>query len=143
MDLAASTPPPPRLQPGVLGGQFWLEPAAVQALMAEHSLSEEQLLAELLKPAAELARPPISSYHVGAVGLGGSGALGLGGAMVAVLCKRQAEGPQLALLLRIPALEQTSYIAVPSPCRAVLAAYRLLSIALLPCRCPQARCMLV
>lgn len=73
VDLSASGPPPPRLQPGVLGGQFRLEPAAVQALLAEHSLTEEQLLAELLKPAAELARPPISSYHVGAVGLGGSG----------------------------------------------------------------------
>lgn len=74
VDLAASTPPVPRLQPGVLGGQFQLEPAAVQALLKEHSLTEDQLLAELLKPAAELARPPISSYHVGAVGLGGSGA---------------------------------------------------------------------
>lgn len=78
VDLAASTPPVPRLQPGVLGGQFQLEPAAVQALLKEHSLTEDQLLAELLKPAAELARPPISSYHVGAVGLGGSGALYVG-----------------------------------------------------------------
>ena len=30
--------------------------------------TEEQLLAELIMPAAELARPPISSFHVGWVG---------------------------------------------------------------------------
>lgn len=75
MDLGAqqAAAAQPLLAPGILGGKFRLEPAAVQQLMAEHGLGEEELLTQLITPAAELARPPISSFHVGAVGLGGSG----------------------------------------------------------------------
>jgi cytidine deaminase len=65
VDLSKAAPAPPQLALGILGGKFVLEAAAVQALLAEHSLTEEQLLAELIMPAAELARPPISSFHVG------------------------------------------------------------------------------
>eukprot|EP00887_Chlorella_sp_A99_P005443 scaffold1.g5443.t1 len=64
--------------PGVLGGKFRLEAEEVARLQRELGLSEEQLLLELIAPAAALARPPISAFHVGAVGLGASGCLYVG-----------------------------------------------------------------
>ena len=71
-------PPPPPIPPGVLGGRFRLEPAQVQAIMQQHNLDEDGLLTQLIISASQLARPPISTYHVGAVGLGTSGALYVG-----------------------------------------------------------------
>lgn len=53
--------------PGILGGKFRLAPEEVQALLKEHKLTEDQLLQLLITPASQLARPPISSFHVGCV----------------------------------------------------------------------------
>ncbi|EFN60089.1 hypothetical protein CHLNCDRAFT_18754, partial [Chlorella variabilis] len=58
--------------------KFRLAPEEVAALQSKHGVGEDELLSRLLGPAAELARPPISSFHVGAVGLGSSGALYVG-----------------------------------------------------------------
>lgn len=63
---------------GVLDGRFCLSPERVQQLLQEHALTEDQLLTLLITSASKLARPPISSFHVGAVGLGASGALYVG-----------------------------------------------------------------
>ena len=45
--------------------KFWLEAEEVQALLKENNLTEDQLLQNLITPASSLARPPISSFHVG------------------------------------------------------------------------------
>ena len=45
--------------------KFWLEAHEVQALLKENTLTEDQLLQNLITPASSLARPPISSFHVG------------------------------------------------------------------------------
>lgn len=49
--------------------------SAAKAAKMRHAsgLGVEQFLASLVKPTADLARPPISKFHVGAVGLGVSG----------------------------------------------------------------------
>ena len=52
---------------GILEGKFRVAPEEVAALQAQHGVGEEELLARLIGPAAELARPPISSFHVGCV----------------------------------------------------------------------------
>ena len=81
MDLSRTQPAPSEspTQLGILAeGRFRLDADAVQELQQEHGLSEDQLLAMLITSASKLARPPISSYHVGAVGLGASGALYVG-----------------------------------------------------------------
>eukprot|EP00884_Botryococcus_braunii_P011655 jgi/Botrbrau1/20490/Bobra.145_2s0049.2 len=57
---------------------FRLAPQEVQALCLQHRLSEEELLLALIAPASTFARPFISSFHVGAVGIGGSGAVYVG-----------------------------------------------------------------
>lgn len=62
-----------------LPGGFCIEAGAVQQLLEQHQCSIDTLLLMLLKPAAKLARPPISNYHVGAVGLAGSGNIYIGG----------------------------------------------------------------
>jgi cytidine deaminase len=63
---------------GILDGRFCLSPDQVQQLLQEHDLTEDQLLTLLISSASKLARPPISSFHVGAVGLGTSGAIYVG-----------------------------------------------------------------
>ncbi len=50
---------------GILDRKFRLSPEEVAALQAQHGLSEDELLARLIQPASELARPPISSFPVG------------------------------------------------------------------------------
>jgi cytidine deaminase len=50
---------------GILDGKFRLAPEEVAALQTEHGLGEDELLARLIQPASELARPPISSFPVG------------------------------------------------------------------------------
>jgi cytidine deaminase len=75
VDLSRSAPPS---TVGVLGGQFSLSADRVAALQNEHGLSEDELLSMLITPASELARPRISSFHVGAAGIGASGAMYLG-----------------------------------------------------------------
>ncbi|KAL4426361.1 hypothetical protein ABPG77_004655 [Micractinium sp. CCAP 211/92] len=77
VDLSESAAAAPPLL-GILDGKFRLEPDEVAALRQQHGLGEEELLARLIQPAAQQARPPISSFHVGAVGLGASGALYVG-----------------------------------------------------------------
>lgn len=64
VDLSASQPQA-SVPPGVLDGKFMLTPGEVAALLEEHGLSEDQLLSLLITPASMLARPPISSFHVG------------------------------------------------------------------------------
>ncbi|XP_042501975.1 cytidine deaminase 1-like [Macadamia integrifolia] len=58
--------------------QFVIEAAEVESMAKESGLSVLQLLPSLVKSAQKLARPPISKYHVGAVGLGSNGWIFLG-----------------------------------------------------------------
>ncbi|KAJ4951567.1 hypothetical protein NE237_028399 [Protea cynaroides] len=58
--------------------RFMIEAAEVESMAKESGLSVLQLLPCLVKSAQKLARPPISKYHVGAVGLGSSGRIFLG-----------------------------------------------------------------
>jgi cytidine deaminase len=62
----------------VLEGRFALTPEQVKHVLSTHQCSTDELLTLLISPASKLARPPISSFHVGAVGLGASGALYVG-----------------------------------------------------------------
>lgn len=60
------------LSDGLLEGvpdcqQFRIAPDEVKQLMLHHEQTAEQVLTSLVKSAAELARPPISGYHVGYV----------------------------------------------------------------------------
>ncbi|WP_425615532.1 cytidine deaminase [Anatilimnocola sp. NA78] len=55
-----------------------LTAAQVSGLLSESGLAIESFLLELIPLAQELARPPISNFHVGAVALGSSGAVYLG-----------------------------------------------------------------
>ena len=52
---------------------FVIEASRVAKLRHDSGLGVEQFLASLVQPTADLARPPISKFHVGAVGLGYSG----------------------------------------------------------------------
>lgn len=53
--------------------EFVIDAAKATKLRHASGLGVEEFLASLVKPTAELARPPISKFHVGAVGLGVSG----------------------------------------------------------------------
>ncbi|GBF94426.1 cytidine deaminase [Raphidocelis subcapitata] len=57
---------------------FRLAPEEVAALQRERGCSLDSLLLSLLPAAARLARPPVSNYFVGAVGLAPSGAAYVG-----------------------------------------------------------------
>jgi len=61
-----------------LEGKFVLPAERVEELKAEFQMTTDELLKALIMPASTKARPPISSFHVGAVGIGGSGALYVG-----------------------------------------------------------------
>lgn len=61
-----------------LDGSFVLPAARVEELKEEFGINTDDLLRALITPASALARPPISSFHVGAAGIGGSGALYVG-----------------------------------------------------------------
>lgn len=63
---------------GISDGRFVLSADEVTALMETTGLDIDALLLHLVNPAATLARPPISLFHVGAVGLGASGAVYIG-----------------------------------------------------------------
>lgn len=52
---------------------FVIEASRAKKLRHDSGLGVEQFLASLVQPTADLARPPISKFHVGAVGLGYSG----------------------------------------------------------------------
>ncbi|KAA8534857.1 hypothetical protein F0562_029927 [Nyssa sinensis] len=58
--------------------RFVIEASEAESMAKESGLSVLQLLPSLVKPAQNLARPPISKYHVGAVGLGSDGRIFLG-----------------------------------------------------------------
>uniref|UniRef100_A0A5B6YPZ9 cytidine deaminase n=1 Tax=Davidia involucrata TaxID=16924 RepID=A0A5B6YPZ9_DAVIN len=58
--------------------RFVIEASEAESMAKESGLSVLQLLPSLVKPAQKLARPPISKYHVGAVGLGSDGRIFLG-----------------------------------------------------------------
>ena len=45
--------------------RFWLEAEEVQQLMRDEKRTEDELLQGLISSASSLARPPISSFHVG------------------------------------------------------------------------------
>lgn len=45
--------------------KFWLEADDVQQLLQDNHVNEDELLQSLITPASSLARPPISSFHVG------------------------------------------------------------------------------
>lgn len=61
-----------------LEGKFVLPASRVEELKDEFGVTTDELLRALITPASALARPPISSFHVGAVGIAGSGALYVG-----------------------------------------------------------------
>eukprot|EP00208_Stichococcus_sp_RCC1054_P004454 CAMPEP_0206147500 /NCGR_PEP_ID=MMETSP1473-20131121/33634_1 /ASSEMBLY_ACC=CAM_ASM_001109 /TAXON_ID=1461547 /ORGANISM="Stichococcus sp, Strain RCC1054" /LENGTH=166 /DNA_ID=CAMNT_0053544455 /DNA_START=220 /DNA_END=717 /DNA_ORIENTATION=+ len=73
----ASLPSPEELS-AVLAGRFMLKAAEVTQLQLKYGLTAAQLLTAFIPAAAALARPPISNYSVGAVGLGVSGAVYIG-----------------------------------------------------------------
>ncbi|OVA08458.1 CMP/dCMP deaminase [Macleaya cordata] len=58
--------------------RFVIEAAEAESMAKELGLSVLQLLPSLVKSAQKLARPPISKYHVGAVGLGSDGRIFFG-----------------------------------------------------------------
>ncbi len=55
----------PESQPSKGWGKFWLEASEVVDLLKENNMNEDELLQSLITPASSLARPPISSFHVG------------------------------------------------------------------------------
>ncbi|XP_062091014.1 cytidine deaminase 1 [Humulus lupulus] len=57
---------------------FVIEASEAESMAANSGLTVLQLLPSLVKPAQTLARPPISKFHVGAVGYGSSGRIFLG-----------------------------------------------------------------
>jgi cytidine deaminase len=61
------------------GPIFVIEASEAESMAKQSGLTVLQLLPTLVKSAQALARPPISKYHVGAVGLGSSGRIFLGG----------------------------------------------------------------
>ncbi|PNH02207.1 Cytidine deaminase [Tetrabaena socialis] len=61
-----------------LKGRFRIPAPEVTQLLESSGLSLEELLFSLIGPASQLARPPISGFHVGAVALGGSGSIYVG-----------------------------------------------------------------
>ena len=61
-----------------LEGKFVLPPDRVEELKEEYGMTADELITALITPASTMARPPISSFKVGAVGIGGSGALYVG-----------------------------------------------------------------
>ncbi|XP_059634835.1 cytidine deaminase 1-like [Cornus florida] len=58
--------------------RFVIEASEAESMAKELGLSVLQLLPSLVKSAQKLARPPISKYHVGAVGLGADGRIFFG-----------------------------------------------------------------
>ncbi|XP_059637034.1 cytidine deaminase 1-like [Cornus florida] len=60
------------------GAKFAIEASEVESMVKESGLSVLQLLTSLVKPAQNLARPPISKFSVGAVGLGSDGRIFFG-----------------------------------------------------------------
>lgn len=55
----------PKIQSSKGWEKFWLEATEVQDLLKENKMTEDDLLQSLITPASSLARPPISSFHVG------------------------------------------------------------------------------
>ncbi|XP_023516485.1 cytidine deaminase 1-like [Cucurbita pepo subsp. pepo] len=55
------------------GPRFVIEASEAESMAKQSGLTIPLLLPSLVKSAQSLARPPISKYHVGAVGLGSSG----------------------------------------------------------------------
>uniref|UniRef100_A0A7S3QWS1 CMP/dCMP-type deaminase domain-containing protein n=1 Tax=Dunaliella tertiolecta TaxID=3047 RepID=A0A7S3QWS1_DUNTE len=74
----------PLADTGVLRQRFMIPPTEVEELLAARHIAKHDshavhaFLMSLVQPAACLARAPISSFHVGAVGLGVSGAIYVG-----------------------------------------------------------------
>ncbi|XP_068338937.1 cytidine deaminase 1-like [Pyrus communis] len=58
--------------------RFVIEASEAESMAKQSNLTVLQLLPSLVKPAQALARPPISKFHVGAVGYGSSGRIFLG-----------------------------------------------------------------
>lgn len=57
---------------------FVYSAADVARHMAMHGLTRKELLKSMIEPASQLARPPISAFNVGAVGMSTSGAVYVG-----------------------------------------------------------------
>ena len=63
----------------LINGKFVISADEVGLLMKRHpTASLDQVLFSFIQPAAKLARPPVSNYHVGAAGLAASGNIYLG-----------------------------------------------------------------
>ncbi|XP_030488986.2 cytidine deaminase 1 [Cannabis sativa] len=58
--------------------RFVIQASEAEAMATKSGLTVLQLLPSLVKPAQTLARPPISKFHVGAVGYGSSGRVFIG-----------------------------------------------------------------
>lgn len=76
--LPASAPSTVAPLAAALGGRFRVPADEVARLLVEHGVGENELLDALITPASALARTPISSFNVGAVGVGTSGTLYVG-----------------------------------------------------------------
>ncbi|VVA10373.1 PREDICTED: cytidine [Prunus dulcis] len=59
--------------------RFVIEASEAESMAKRSNLTVLQLLPSLVKPAQALARPPISKFHVGAIGYGSSGRIFFGG----------------------------------------------------------------
>jgi cytidine deaminase len=75
VDLSQSTPKGTTLG---LEGKMVLPSERVEQLKEEFGMTADELITALITPASTMARPPISSFKVGAVGIGGSGDLYVG-----------------------------------------------------------------
>ncbi|KAK3285735.1 hypothetical protein CYMTET_6669 [Cymbomonas tetramitiformis] len=62
----------------VAEGRFVFEREEVDAFKQMLNMTDSQLCEHMISPATKLARPPISGYYVGAVGMGESGRVYLG-----------------------------------------------------------------
>lgn len=60
-----------------VSNRFHIPAAEVAAMLKEQGCSRAELLQSLVTPSSHLARPPISEYHVGAVGITPAGDLHL------------------------------------------------------------------
>ena len=65
VDSSPHDAPEPEAQPNKGWEKFWLEASEVADLLKENNMTENELLQSLIMPASSLARPPISSFHVG------------------------------------------------------------------------------
>lgn len=122
----ASRPAPAGVEDAIQG-RFMLPAAEVKARLQASGLSLEEFLQSLITPAAQLARPPISNFKVGAVALAGSGNVYVGvnvefrrGPLNNSIHAEQVSprGPPRPARVQQPPPASVSCVATPLPCAA-------------------------